>query len=62
MAKDAGVRLSIASDSHAEQDFDNLAYGVSQARRGWLEPKDVINTYSLAELRSYLQRRHKMAA
>jgi DNA polymerase (family 10) len=62
MAKDAGIRFSIASDSHAEQDFDNLAYGVSQARRGWLEPKDVINTCSLAELRSYLQRRHKLAA
>jgi DNA polymerase (family 10) len=62
MAKDAGVRFSIASDSHAEQDFDNLTYGVCQARRGWLEPKDVINTYSLAELRSYLQQRHKMAA
>jgi DNA polymerase (family 10) len=62
MAKDAGIRFSIGSDSHAEQDFDNLAYGVSQARRGWLEPKDVINTYSLAELRSYLQKRHKIAA
>jgi DNA polymerase (family 10) len=62
MAKDAGVRISIGSDSHAEQDFDNLAYGVSQARRGWLESKDVINTYSLAELRSFLLRRHTMAA
>jgi len=25
MAKEAGVRFSIASDSHAEQDFDHLA-------------------------------------
>jgi DNA polymerase (family 10) len=62
MAKDAGIRFSIASDSHAEQDFDNLAYGVSQARRGWLEPKDVINIYSLAALRSFLLGRHRVAA
>jgi DNA polymerase (family 10) len=62
MAKEAGVRFSIASDSHAEQDFDHLAYGVSQARRGWLEAKDVINTYSLAGMRSYLLARPKAAA
>ena len=62
MAKEAGVRFSIASDSHAEQDFDHLAYGISQARRGWLEAKDVINTRSLGDLQSYLLARRKTAA
>jgi DNA polymerase (family 10) len=57
MAKEAGVRFSIASDSHAEHDFDYLAYGVSQARRGWLEAKNVINAYSLAEFRTLLCQR-----
>ena len=57
MAKEAGALVSIASDSHAEQDFDNLGYGVSQARRGWIEAKDVVNTMSLAKLRAYLARR-----
>jgi DNA polymerase (family 10) len=61
MAKDAGVLLSIASDAHAEQDYDNLGYGVSQARRGWLEAKDVLNTLSLSSLRILLRRRRQHA-
>jgi DNA polymerase (family 10) len=57
MAKDSGVLLSIASDAHAPEDYDNLVYGVAQARRGWLEAIDVLNTLSLAKLRSVLDRR-----
>ena len=57
MAKAAGVPISIASDAHAAEDYDNLAYGVSQARRGWLEAGNVLNTKTLAELRAYLDRR-----
>jgi DNA polymerase (family 10) len=60
--KETGVQFSIASDSHAEQDFDHLAYGVSQARRGWLEAKDVINTYPLAKLQSHLIGRRRAVA
>jgi len=33
-----------------------LRYGVGQARRGWLEGKDVLNTRSLAELRKAIHR------
>jgi DNA polymerase (family 10) len=36
--------------------FDVLRYGVGQARRGWLEGKDVLNTRPLAELRRWLAR------
>jgi DNA polymerase (family 10) len=59
MAKEAGVLLSIASDAHAQEDYDNLVYGVAQARRGWLEAKDVLNTLSLAKLRPVLNRRRQ---
>ena len=59
MAKESGVLVSIASDAHAEQDYDNLGYGVSQARRGWLEAKDVLNTLSFAKLKAVLQRRRR---
>ena len=62
MAKESGVLLSIASDAHAQEDYDNLVYGVAQARRGWLEAKDVLNTLSLAKLRSVLERRRQSAA
>ena len=43
MAKEAGVLLSIARDAHRTGDFTYLRFGVGQARRGWLGPKDVLN-------------------
>ena len=56
MAKEAGVLVSIDSDGHACDDFGFLEYGVTQARRGWLERGDVLNTRSLAALRKLLRR------
>lgn len=53
-AKEAGVRLAINSDAHSPLDFQNLRFGVGQARRGWIEPGDVINTLSLRELHRFL--------
>ena len=57
MAKAEGVLVSINSDAHSVNDFYNLHYGVSQARRGWLEKDDVLNTRSLAELRRLIANR-----
>jgi DNA polymerase (family 10) len=54
MAKDEGVLVAIDSDAHDANGFDNLVYGVGQARRGWLERKDVLNARPLAELRRLL--------
>jgi DNA polymerase (family 10) len=56
MARDEGVLVAISSDAHSTQDFDNLVYGVGQARRGWLEKKDVLNTRSLKLLMPLLKR------
>ncbi len=56
MARDEGVLVSINSDAHSTMDFDNLVYGVGQARRGWLEKKDVLNTRPLSKLRPLLKR------
>lgn len=55
-AKEEGVLISINSDAHSVLDFDNLRFGVGQARRGWLEKKNVLNTRSLQELRPLLKR------
>jgi DNA polymerase (family 10) len=57
MAKDEGALVSINSDAHSVQQFDNLKYGVGQARRGWLEKGDVANTRPLPELRALLAAR-----
>ncbi len=54
-AKGAGVLVSIGSDSHSTTDFDFLRFGVGQARRGWLEKVDVLNTRPLKELRALLR-------
>jgi DNA polymerase (family 10) len=37
-------------------DFDNLRFGIGQARRGWLEAKDVLNTRSLQQLLPLLKK------
>jgi DNA polymerase (family 10) len=49
-AKERVVRMSIGTDAHALNQLDVLPMGVSVARRGWLEAKDVANTLSLKEL------------
>lgn len=54
-AKEAGVLLSISSDAHGVRELDYLRWGVDQARRGWLEPKDVVNTLDLPDLRRRLR-------
>jgi DNA polymerase (family 10) len=56
LAKEEGVRVAISSDAHSIQDFDNLRYGVGQARRGWLEKTDILNTCSLKELRALIRK------
>jgi len=56
MAKEQGVPVSINSDAHSINDFNYLAFGVAQARRGWMEKDDVLNTRSLTQLRKLLKR------
>jgi DNA polymerase (family 10) len=58
-AKEAGVKISTNTDSHADLQLRNMRYGIATARRGWLEPDDVINTYSLAGLRRFLAGRRR---
>ncbi len=49
MAKEKGVKIMIDTDSHNTSHFEMLQYGVANARRGWIEPADVVNTLSTAE-------------
>ena len=55
-AKEMGLKIALSTDAHSTDDLDLMRFGVGQARRGWLEPGDVINTRSLAELRKLLKR------
>jgi DNA polymerase (family 10) len=56
MAKDAGVLVAIDTDAHSVNDLDHRRFGIGQARRGWLEKGDVLNTRGLRELRKLLAR------
>ncbi len=56
VAKEEGVLVAINSDAHSVHDFDDLVWGIGQARRGWLTREDVLNTRPLAELRPMLAR------
>ncbi|OGX46155.1 MAG: DNA polymerase III [Omnitrophica WOR_2 bacterium RIFCSPLOWO2_12_FULL_51_8] len=49
-AKELGVRLALGSDAHSKEQLAAMKLGVAVARRGWLEPGDVINTFTLEEL------------
>ena len=56
-AKKAGVKVAISTDAHSGEGLALMRHGVDQARRGWLEPADVLNTRSLTDLRRVLRRR-----
>jgi DNA polymerase (family 10) len=57
MAKANGVKVAITTDMHHIDDLENLHFGVGVARRGWLEPKDVINTWGTDHLAKFLKKR-----
>lgn len=56
LAKEAGVPIAISTDAHSVKDLDLMELGIGQARRGWLEKEDVVNTKSLKELMKMLKR------
>jgi DNA polymerase (family 10) len=58
LARDRGVKLVIDSDAHSPAALGVLRWGAAVARRAWLEPKDVLNTLPVSDLRANL-RRHR---
>ena len=49
-AKAEGVKMIINTDSHHKDQMNLMEYGVSQARRGWAEKSDIVNTLSVEKL------------
>jgi len=56
MAKERGVKIAISTDAHSTGELQHIRYGINQARRGWLEPDDVVNTRPADELLRLLHR------
>ena len=48
-AKARGARFTVATDAHHPKHLANMRYGVVTARRGWLGPKDILNTLAAAD-------------
>jgi len=48
-AKSHGIRFIISTDTHRLEHFENLRFGVSVARRGWCEDKDILTSKKASE-------------
>jgi DNA polymerase (family X) len=55
LARDRGMKVVISTDAHRPDHFQFMRYGVLTARRGWMEKKDVVNTYPAAQLLGLLR-------
>ncbi|KQC16035.1 MAG: hypothetical protein APR56_10405 [Methanosaeta sp. SDB] len=54
--KDQGGKIAVSTDSHRLTDLEFMRFGIGQARRGWLEADDVVNTRKLKQLKKILTR------
>ena len=61
-AQEAGALLAIGSDAHSKAQLEWIRYGVFQARRGWVEARSVVNTWTWTKLSRWLKHRAAAAA
>ncbi len=54
LAVAAGCTLTIDSDAHRTEELAGIAWGVAQARRAWVEPASVANTWTRDELLAWV--------
>lgn len=53
-AREKGVKIAISTDAHTDAHLGWMKFGVATARRGWIEPHDVVNTLTLSILPKFL--------
>jgi len=56
LAKDSGVLLAINTDAHRVAHLDLMEFGIANGRRGWVEARHVVNTWSYERFRQWLHR------
>lgn len=61
-ARERGVLLSINPDAHRTEHLGLLRYGLAQARRGWVEPGGILNTWPVERLLEWRNRRRALHA
>jgi len=55
MAKEMGAKLAISTDAHSTMQLELMKFGVFTARRGWIEARDVINTFPFEKMQKSLR-------
>ena len=55
-ARELGVLLAVNTDTHALDQLDTMRLGVATARRAWVGPAEVINTWTLDKLRAWARK------
>jgi DNA polymerase (family 10) len=48
--------MAVNTDSHEKSQLDLIKFGIAQARRGWAEKKDIVNSFSLEKLSSFFKK------
>jgi DNA polymerase (family 10) len=49
LAKEHGCKITVNTDAHSTDELDQIRYGITQLRRAWLTPSDILNTEPTAE-------------
>lgn len=55
IAKEKNVQFVLGTDAHNINHLSFMRFGIATARRGWLEKKDILNTYSLEKVEKILE-------
>ena len=58
-ARELGVKIAINTDAHNAEQLRFMQYGIDQARRGWLQKADVLNTMTCRDARELAQKTEK---
>ena len=56
-AQEKGVPIAINTDAHNKKTLNYMTEGIKVARRGWLKPETVVNTWSIDELQNFFNKK-----
>lgn len=56
-AVELGIPIAIDTDAHRPEEMDLMNFGVITARRGWVQPQNVLNTWTLEQFLAWVRPR-----
>ncbi len=54
-AKEVGVKMVINTDSHHKDQMRYIEFGIAQAKRGWAEKENIINTQPIEKILKFFK-------